>query len=354
MATISFLGDISFNNEYNHLYDKGARPFEQVETWLSESDLVVGNLECLARGENGENKLKRPRLKTEVSTLNYLNNLNIGLVSLAHNHIYDNLYDGYKETTQFLKNNKIKFMGASHSTAEAKQPLFAEFDGLKFCFLNYVSEDTNPSLPPDAKIYLNIFNPQNVIEEIHRYKEKFFVILLLHWGGNVEGEILPHIVQKKNARRFIDAGADLIIGHHSHTLQPYEKYKDKYIFYSLGNFCFADVFSDGAVKRWDNKKYIESAIIKLHTREQNYTIEIIPIRNRNLFIQRDDTLLRKFQRRNLLFKITSSFRCLWSLYYFYQKKINPIIVQLKRKDPNKSLFKRIVTINGEKIKQLFK
>lgn len=354
MAALSFLGDISFNDEYNHLYEKGIKPFEQIEDVLSESDLVVGNLECLAKSSDGENTLKNPRLKTTLPTLNYLNNLNLGLVSLAHNHIYDNLSGGYKNTVQFLNDNKIHFLGAGLSPDEAERPKFLEIDGCKFCFLNYVTADTNPSLPAGSEIYLNMFDPQKVLEDIRAHKEKYFVIILLHWGGNVEGENFPHINQRTYARKFIDEGADLIIGHHSHTMQPYEKYNDKYIFYSLGNFCFADVYSDDSVKYWKEKKYNESCIVNVSVKRRKLNVEVIPIRNMKLFIRRDARLLNKFRRRNILFKIAGSSRCIWSVLYFYQKVISPIIVQLKRKDPNKTLIKRILTINGEKIKQLFK
>ena len=65
MLKISFIGDISFNNEYNNMYQSGAQPFEDIEPVLSDSDIVVGNLEYLAKGDDGENTLKNPRLQTK-------------------------------------------------------------------------------------------------------------------------------------------------------------------------------------------------------------------------------------------------------------------------------------------------
>ena len=119
--TITFLGDISLNDKYNYLYKNGEKPFESLKDILFGSDFVVGNLECLAKGDKGENLLKRPRLKTNLETLNYLKDLNLGLALLAHNHTYDNLEDGFLKTINFLKGNSIAYIGAGLSQAEELQ-----------------------------------------------------------------------------------------------------------------------------------------------------------------------------------------------------------------------------------------
>ena len=87
-AQIVFLGDISLNEQYVEFYKKGINPFSKISNKLFFSKFVVGNLECLVKGSQGENLLKKPRLTSTKETLNYLNKLNINLVSLAHNHIF--------------------------------------------------------------------------------------------------------------------------------------------------------------------------------------------------------------------------------------------------------------------------
>src|SRR5690348_9397938 len=82
----SFIGDISFNNQYIDFYKQGIDPFENLRPSLFSSDYVVGNLECLAKGEKGENQLKKPRLSTTAETLNFLSTINAKVVSLAQNH----------------------------------------------------------------------------------------------------------------------------------------------------------------------------------------------------------------------------------------------------------------------------
>ena len=103
---IAFLGDISFNDAYNDLYERGVDPFLKISPTLADCDMVVGNLECLSEGDQGENLLKKPRLKAKTATLNYLKSLNISAVTLAHNHVYDNLEDGFTRTISFLDAKK--------------------------------------------------------------------------------------------------------------------------------------------------------------------------------------------------------------------------------------------------------
>jgi len=324
MVNISFLGDISFNDEYNELYIKGTKPFSKVSKVLKESDFVVGNLECLASGNKGENLSKKPRLKTSVETLNYLKEIGVDLVMLAHNHIYDNLLDGFLKTTNFLQENEIFRIGVGLSKDEAERPFVKEINKIKFCFLDYVTEDTHPSLPKDAEIFLNWFNENKIINDIRKYrKDVDFMILLLHWGGKVEGGYYPEIEQPEIAKKFIDSGADLIIGHHSHTLQPYEIYKRKYIFYSLENFCFADIYSDGKIKKIDQKG-TESIILNINFDKNLYSPQIIPIRNVNLFIEPDEKVLKRYKKRLFYFKFIKRIRIIWRLYYLKFKYIDPV------------------------------
>jgi len=112
---ISFLGDISFNNQYIELYNRGINPFKEVAPYLFASDFVVGNLECTVSNNSGENKLKKPRLKTNLQTLNFLNYLNLHYVTLANNHVYDNLDKGLKMAIEFLNNDKISYTGVGYN-----------------------------------------------------------------------------------------------------------------------------------------------------------------------------------------------------------------------------------------------
>lgn len=322
---IAFVGDISFNDDYIRLYEQNINPFKHIEPILNKSDFVVGNLECLAEGNEGENELKKPRLKTTLESLNFLSNLNVKLVSLANNHVFDNLTDGFKVTTDFLDKSNINHIGAGLSEHEANKPYLIEKDGLKICILSYVSEDTNPNLPDESPVKLNWFKLENVKSEIVKYKkENYFVILYNHWGGNYENGYFPDKNLIQTGHDLIESGADLIIGHHSHTLQSYEIYKDKYIFYSLGNFCFSDIHFEGRVKKISNmSRFTESVIVDLNIHKNGYTCELIPFKIKELSIIQNKNVLRKLRLRQKLFKIIKKYVFAWKLYNFGIKKVFP-------------------------------
>jgi poly-gamma-glutamate capsule biosynthesis protein CapA/YwtB (metallophosphatase superfamily) len=321
---ISFLGDIALNNKYIEYQKKGIDVFSGVESVLKKSDFVVGNLECMAKGDFGENHLKKPRLATTIDTLNYLKNINLSLACLAQNHVYDHLEDGFIKTTEFLKKNNIRFIGAGFNEAEIKSPVIID-NGFKIAILNYVTTDTNPSLPENAALGINIFNLNSCIYDIKNIKSKVdYVFLSLHWGGRVEGSMYPDWNQPSIARKLIDEGADLIIGHHSHTLQPYEIYNSKYIFYSLGNFCFADLFIDGKKLDMDKSRTNNSAIVNIILNSSEYyEVQIIEIDNCDdkPVLSSSRNKIKTISENTILYK----YKLIWKIYFFYEKKIYPIL-----------------------------
>ena len=137
-------------------------------------------------------------------------------------------------------------------------------NGIKIAILNYVTKDTNPNLPKDAKVNPNWFYLKKVEEDISKLKNKMdYIIVYPHWGGKIQGAKLPDWELIPIAHKIIDAGADLIIDHHSHTLHPYEIYKGKYIFYSLGNFCFSDIQINGKINEFNKKRSSQSIIVNI-------------------------------------------------------------------------------------------
>lgn len=340
MANLSFIGDIGLNDAFITLKKNGANPFEALEGFLSGSDLVVGNLECVLKGNGGENLLKRPRIHTTADTMHYLKNINLSLVTLATNHIYDNLDDGFHNTLEFLKMQQIKWLGAGMSREVATQSITLTIKGISFCFMNYITADTNPSLPDDAGVSINEFHEEACLAELKKYVDYDYRIVIMHWGGNFEGGLYPDYHQKGLGRKLIDHGADLIIGHHSHTLQPFERYKGKYIFYSLGNFCFADIHFEGKVRKMSSLRERESVIVNITFSKANYRVKLIPFRSEDLNLVVRKGVLVKLWMRNILWQLMK-FKGIWLIYKLWFNHIRPLITQLTRKDPKRSLLHRI-------------
>lgn len=326
---ISFIGDISLNDNYIELYKKGINPFKVIEPVLASNDFIVGNLECLANGNKGENELKKPRLRTTVETLNYLKNINLNVACLAQNHVYDHLGDGFQKTIDFLDQNEILHLGAGLSIAEAEKHQIIQKDGVSIALINYVTYDTNPNLPADAAVYLNMFDKVQCKKDIQCHRTKVnYIVLSLHWGGRVEGGLFPDWDQPKIAHELIDAGADLIIGHHSHTIQPYEVYKGRYIFYSLGNFAFSDIYVDGNIYSKLSNRQKKSIIVNVDFKKHcDYSVSIIPIQNNRGYIKLRNKVLftARYAIINFLFYFIKRNKYLWRFYYIKFKVLNPIL-----------------------------
>jgi len=350
MLQVSFLGDISFNNCYNKLCKAKINPFKGLELELQKANFNIGNLECLAKGDFGENMLKHPRLGTDQKTLNLLQYLNLGVVTLAHNHVYDNLRDGFKKTIEKLESQKIKFLGAALDEGASERELIIEENGVKLGLLNYVNKNTNPKMPDNAEVFLNYFKIEKVISHIDKLKNKVdHVVVLLHWGGRVEEGFYPDFNQPKIARRLIDAGAGLIIGGHSHTVQPYEIYKGKHIFYSLGNFCFDDIIQDEEIFEIGRYRKRKTIIPRVSFLKNNYSVKISHAKNNKGYIKLNDSPLIKLKMhwRNLLFKLVKRNHLIWKIYFWHLKKIVPI--KMFFIEANEGVLKKVITLDFKRV-----
>ena len=329
---IGFLGDIALNGVYVDMYNQGLRPFDSIHESTDDIDLFIGNLECLTTGTQGENQLKKPRLSTTVETLGYLKQIPVHFVTLAQNHIYDHLESGFNRTIDFLDKNDIAWLGAGFCKEQAEKPMIINHCGLSIAILNYVTPDTNPGLPNNAGVKLNIFELCRAIVDVSRLKATHNrVYVVLHWGGKVEGGMYPDLDQPIIARKLIDAGADMIVGHHSHTIQPFERYKGKYIFYSLGNFCFSNFVFDGK-NIWLPPRRRITAILSVeipHTGSD--IIKIMYFRNNFSKFDRQHLYYIRMKIRRLIFTILK-LKYLWIVYYYILRKINPIYFYLIRPD----------------------
>ena len=350
--TLAFLGDISLNDAYVWAAENGKEPFRNIGEHLAGFDEVVGNLECMCAGNRGENVLKSPRMKTTVKALSYLNDINLSVAMLANNHIYDNLDDGFLNTTHFLENHGIKTVGAGQSLKEASKPVFLQSKDITICLLNYVHQNTNPKPPEGSELVLNYFETEKVIREIKHYKKQSdHVIVSPHWGGDFECGSYPNPIQSEQARRFIDAGASAVIGHHSHTLQPIEEHNGKPIIHSLGNFCFADIEQFG--HEVHNKLGKESVIAELEFTKTNIEIGFTPIINNNLEINIDHSgkVMKRVNRRNKRYESLKGNKKKFAFYANKHKYFDTFYFFFFGN--NRYFFNRLKQINLNRIRYFF-
>lgn len=245
---ITIIGDIAFTGLLSYEPHENPRRFHSVLPILESSELVFANLEVPIKAYDDQNEYKNfIHYTLEEPTTKLLDLLNIGCVSLANNHVFDSKMSGLKTTIGVLNKLQIPHTGAGWEK-EHIEPVIIEKNETKIGFLAYVDRSTNPKTENFKDLYINYLIPGKVINDIKRLKTKVDkVILSLHWGQDYS--YYPLKKQRDIGQSFVDAGADIIMGHHPHTLQPFEYYKESLIFYSLGGLTFGDYYrKDGKIQ----------------------------------------------------------------------------------------------------------
>jgi len=209
---------------------------------LKGGDFVFGNLE--APIINGP-KIKAGEMifRVDENLVPTLKDYNFSIFSLANNHILNFGEKGLENTFHLLDQAGIQYVGAGKNFSEAHQAKIIEKNNIKFAFLAYVDKAlAYPSAMASDHPGLSIMDEGQVTLDVQQAKKLAdFVIVSTHSGNEYQTE--PTRNQINFAHAAIDAGADLVIGHHPHVIQPIEKYKNGYIFYSLGNFIFDQMWS---------------------------------------------------------------------------------------------------------------
>lgn len=262
---IIFLGDIMpggilpYQKEY---YDS------DIKAYLDTFDFRVGTLES-AIGDNlsFEEKKMEGRMNIIYSKnedLVRLKELNINVVSLANNHIFDLGINGFKNTVKLLRENKILYCGAGLNLEEASRPVIIKKEGKEVAILSFCDyhEEAVAYVPvaSNTSFGINPLKIDKVIHDIKKYKSQCdYVFILPHWG--IEYSNFPMKASKQLAYAMIEAGADLIIGSHTHRVQPMVKYNGVSIYFSLGNFLFPDFYINVPRPIWyPDKSYDISSI----------------------------------------------------------------------------------------------
>jgi poly-gamma-glutamate synthesis protein (capsule biosynthesis protein) len=231
-VSILNFGDVMFDRGVRNIIEnRGRDPFEYIKKdidTLKKFDVVVANLEGpIVEMDRSLCQEKAYNFQFSSNTPEILKSIDVNMVSIANNHSYDCYKVGFDSTKSYLEKAGIDYMGDSEVE---KSFVIKEVNGKKVAF---VGIDETVQAIPVSKFY-------PLIERLS--SENDFVVVNIHWGK--EYELLESETQNGIAHQLIDRGADVIFGHHPHVIQPIEIYKNKAIFYSLGNFVFDQNFGD--------------------------------------------------------------------------------------------------------------
>lgn len=235
---VAAVGDVSFNDR------DGERPsldvLSAVTPIFRASDVVIANLESPLLRE-GPSVPGKCALRGSPEWAEILKQAGVHIVSLANNHVMDFGEAGLASTVRALETAGIRYAGAGRNRKEANAPLFLECSGLRVAVLARTSVPvSSPSYATDTRPGVAFLEAEDTIAGIRHCKDRgALVIILLHWG--VEEYRYPSAQQRLLARSLIEAGADLLVGHHPHVLQGVERFGTGLVSYSLGNFLFRDV-----------------------------------------------------------------------------------------------------------------
>lgn len=161
-------------------------------------------------------------------------------VGLSNNHIMDYGPEGYRDTLKALESSGIPFFGSGTLEENCNNPLIVPVGQSLVGLVGYVCPSTNPILAQRGTPGVMPIDAGQIQADVQKARRKGaqFVVLNLHWGDEDVGIPKPQDVDL--ARRLLEIGADLIIGHHSHCIQSYETHGNKSVFYGLGNCIFPD------------------------------------------------------------------------------------------------------------------
>ena len=271
--------------------------FGEVIEYTSKVDYSIVNLEAPVVVESSVKPIEKcgPNLKCTSKAIGALKYAGFNMVTLANNHFYDYGEDGVKDTLAACEKEGIKTVGGGMNLHEASRIAYIDIRGVNVAIINccehefsIATETTGGSNP------LNPIQQYYAIKEAKRRADK--VIVIVHGGHEMYQ--LPSPRMKETYRFFVDAGADAVINHHQHCYSGYEIYKNKPIFYGLGNFCFD----------WKNRCHSiwnEGYMVILSMNESEYDFELIPYTQGDVFsgvklIDFKDDFLRNICVLNLI------------------------------------------------------
>ena len=260
--SITFFGDFVSNSPNSIVIDK------EIQNIIESSYYNVINFEAPVRRSNQTPSIKSgPSLFQSEQSASFLESIGMNVISVANNHIFDYGREGCFNTLRQFKKAQVIGVG---SFLDAYTPLTFSLQGEKIALFAVAHKEFGVIDSPEVEFgYAWACHPY-LLQQIQKYKSQgFWVIIYAHCG--IEDIPVPIPEWRYKYREFVDFGADAVIASHPHIVQGYEEYKNKRIYYSLGNLFFDRVSSE---VHW-KKGLIVSLTISDHTfsYKERYTIK---------------------------------------------------------------------------------
>ena len=275
--TLAFAGDLSLADNYvvmdyyhNEAGDDLANCIDSAYIKrMNDADVMWINNEFCYSNQGSPIPGKAYTFCAAPENVSILKELGVDIVGLANNHVYDFGPEAFADTLATLRGAEIAYVGAGADIKEASAPVYVDVDGYKIAYVAATRAEKNIKTPEATETSGGVFRCYDNTDYIEKIKEAKanadYVIALPHWG--TEHSTILESAQTDGAKEYIDAGADAVIGAHTHCLQGMDFYNGKPIIYSLGNFWFDDYTLD-------------TMLLELHltgtTDHVQVTVEMVP------------------------------------------------------------------------------
>lgn len=294
---ILLAGDYRPNNSDTDIFiqRKYEVVFDEVKEITQKVDYSIVNLESPVVSGDAKPIIKcGPNLKCDENGVEAIKWAGFDCVTLANNHFFDYGDTGVSHTLSTIEKYGLDFCGGGRNIKEASRILYKKIAGKCLAIINCCEHEFSIATEKHGGA-----NPLNIIRQFHSIREAKevadYVIVVVH-GGHEHWQ-LPSPRMVETYRFFVEAGADAVINHHQHCYSGYEIYKEKPIFYGLGNFYYysstsSQLWEEGYMVLLELDDNIEWRILPYKQCSNCHHVQLLPENSFNIRLEELNSIIR--------------------------------------------------------------
>lgn len=293
----TFIGDLLFEPSFYEAINKGYNKdiyFNKVSKYFENDDITFGNMEVIIGNKNMDTSIKGYSLCAPEYIGDLVSKLDLQILSTVNNHANDRGIEGIKSSIAYFKNKtNILTVGTYNDNTDRNMNRIIDVNGVKVGFLAYTNRTNKPAFGTNRDMIALFKDPitgtftkeyqDRITNEVTNLKNNSdIVVVMVHWGREYLFE--PNQEMLDFANFLNKLGVDIIVGSHSHTIQPIDIIGDEHktlVYYSMGNFASQDNLlpnmGDASLQRKVTNAYQIGLLSKVKVKYENNKMEIVDI-----------------------------------------------------------------------------